>query len=267
MTVAIGSGTRGGLALVLLPMLLAVSVAAAGAEPILLGDHRSLGTFANTWMVDGSGAQTDQSTDTQYALPSSPYGALVTSSTAIAGSPTSGPMVKGIAVATQVSTLTPSLFTATGEASVELDAGSESAFGTVIGVSTFAITFELSAPHHFALEGFVGGSSPGNLASIVLGQVLPGPTPPFATIVSYSSTEGLDVTQQGLLSPGIYRLSAEARGQASNAGSGLLHGQGRFRLGFALSEQTTAVGEPSAVVLLAVGTVVAGLRRAFRRRP
>jgi hypothetical protein len=111
-------------------------------------------------------------------------------------------MASGVALASQTSQITPSLFTAIGDASFELETAAVNAFGTAIGLSMFQIVFDLPSGHEFALEGIVEVSDSNGFASIVLDRLSSPAGPPLLTVLSLASTTaGID--EHGVLAPGL----------------------------------------------------------------
>lgn len=152
--------------------------------------------------------------------------------------------VSGHVFAEQNSTITPNLFTATGSVECSLSVFKEggssgSAQADVFVESLFEVGFDLLNPHQYELSGTYEYWWAGCSLSLELEQVGVG------TILHETTYDS--VTQNGILRPGYYLLSASISGSAGLINMERYDCDGTYNLYFKVNE----IPEPSTLWMLA----------------
>jgi hypothetical protein len=225
------------------------------ADPILISDRRLVSAFAG---LEPESPVSDVKT------PSTPFAPF----TGLASQTAGDGLRSAETVATQRSSLSSRLFSASGTVDSSARGNSNGEFfnAFAIGSSSFDIEFDLPVPHVFSLTGLVevdsidapGGGGIGEVEVVLTSQL-----PSGEVIVLSDGLRGVGSRQlddRGLLPTGRSRLRVEATTESISEGGFTRHTPS-FDVAFAL----TPTPEPGSLFLFAGGLLALARRRLMLR--
>jgi hypothetical protein len=209
----------------------------AHGAAILLSEQREISAEAHVFVGGPIGSEL---TDTDFAQ-STPASAFTPWNDAVVAS-ASVSSASDVAAASQISSITPTLFRASLNGATSLFGVGVGGVGTAIAVSAFDVAFELTTPHRFDLTGeMLLSDVPGSRTGLTFGFVGFGPP-------SHTFTNITPIAAAGILDPGVYSFQAELVTMHIETLFGA-ETFGSVQFDFALTN-LAQVPEPSALLLL-----------------
>jgi hypothetical protein len=229
-------GTIG--AVVLVAFIHLLSALPALGDAILASDNRSVKTSGSWHIFTTSGS---------WNVSDSPTPAFNTFNSIATAPPSSGDMLRDV-FASQISTVTPTLFQATGTVHINVGmnvTNCSSGGCTMSGsaASIFEVAFTLSDPQTYQL------STSGSLTQLYLEQVGIGKIPGFPST--------------GTLNPGSYIFHADAQGSFGELNAETYRTDLNYSLSFQM--QPAATPEPSSLISLGIGLGFVAVKFGLRK--
>jgi hypothetical protein len=224
------------------------------AVSILLTDGRTISSGASAILLPGNNLTPFNVSDSDSASPSVPFGVFISTVNSAASSATTFPEAALSGSASQNSTVTPTSFSASGEATasgnVSIEGASSSQFrGNALGRSLYSIRFQLLDCYNYDFMGATSGDASGigdGIATAMARMSLIDEQ--TGSIFNFTALNQSSASASGLLSPGIYLLQAEASVQLDSMN--FWRGDGRADYSFTLN-LTPCVPDGGSTALMA----------------